>query len=67
LQALALHRRSRTLHKDLKAAEAALASDPTDDNYRHLLDIQRQIRDASATEALIEGFGVASGRGGRGK
>jgi DNA primase len=67
LQALALHRRSRTLHKDLKAAEAALASDPTDDNYRHLLDIQRQIRDATATEALIEGFGVASGRGGRGK
>ncbi len=65
LQALALHRRSGTLNKDLKAAESALASEPTEENYRHLLDIKVQIRSASAMEALIEGFGVASGRGSR--
>jgi hypothetical protein len=49
----------------LKQAEAALASDPTDENYRHLVEIQAQFRDVQATEALIEGFGVSSGRGGR--
>ncbi|ESY22166.1 MULTISPECIES: DNA primase [unclassified Mesorhizobium] len=64
-QALHLQRSARTLHKELKQAEAALASDPTDENYRHLIEIQAQFRDVQATEALIEGFGVSSGRGGR--
>jgi DNA primase len=64
-QALHLHRSARTLHRELKQAEAALASDPTDENYRHLVEIQAQFRDVQATEALIEGFGVSSGRAGR--
>ncbi|MFC5384589.1 DNA primase [Aquamicrobium segne] len=64
-QALHLHRSARTLHKELKYAEAALASDPTDENYQRLVEIQAQIRDVQATEALIEGFGVLSGRAGR--
>ncbi len=64
-QALHLHRSARTLHKELKAAEVALATDPTDENYRHMLEIQAQFRDAQATEALIEGFGVPSGRASR--
>ncbi|MGO4831311.1 DNA primase, partial [Rhizobiaceae sp. 2RAB30] len=64
-QALHLHRSARSLHRELKAAEAALATDPTDENYRHLVEIQAQFRDAQATEALIEGFGISSGRGGR--
>ncbi|RWQ38342.1 MAG: DNA primase [Mesorhizobium sp.] len=64
-QALHLQRSARTLHKELKQAEAALASDPTDENYRHLIEIQAQFRDVQATEALIEGFGVSSGRAGR--
>ena len=64
-QALHLHRTQRTLHRELKQAEAALATDPTEDNYRHLIEIQAQFRDAQATEALIEGFGVSSGRAGR--
>ncbi|WP_406872299.1 DNA primase [Aminobacter sp. P9b] len=64
-QALHLHRSARTLHKELKQAEAALATDPTDENYRHLVEIQAQFHDVQATEALIEGFGVSSGRGGR--
>lgn len=64
-QALHLHRSARTLHRELKQAEAALASDPTDENYRHLVEVQAQFRDVQATEALIEGFGVSSGRTGR--
>ncbi len=64
-QALHLHRSARTLHKELKQAESALATDPTDENYRHLVEIQAQFRDVQATEALIEGFGVTSGRAGR--
>lgn len=65
-QALHLHRSARTLHKELKVAETALATDPTDENYRHLVEIQAQFRDVQATEALIEGFGISSGRSDRG-
>jgi len=65
-QALRLHVSTRTLHKELKAAETALATDPTDENYRHLVEVQAQMRDAQAAEALIDGFGVSSGRVGPG-
>ena len=65
IQALHLQLSSGALHKELKAAEAALATDPTEENYRHLVEIQAQFRDVQATEALIEGFGVSSGRAGR--
>ena len=64
-QALHLHRSAGALHRELKAAEAALANEPTEENYNHLLDIQSQFRDVQATEALIEGFGTSSGRAGR--
>ncbi len=65
-QAFHLHHSARTLHRELKAAEAALAAEPTDENYRNLVEIQAQFRDVQATEALIEGFGISSGRAGRG-
>ena len=61
-QALHLHQSAGVLHKELKAAEAALATDPTEENYPQLLEVQTQFRDVQATEALIEGFGVSSGR-----
>jgi DNA primase len=64
-QALHLHRSARNLHRELKTAEQALATEPTDENYRHMLEIQAQFRDAQATEALIEGFGTQSGRANR--
>jgi DNA primase len=64
-QAVHLHKSARTLHRELKAAEAALASEPTEANYLSLLEIQSQLRDSQATEALVEGFGVASGRAGK--
>ena len=61
-QALTLHRRKRTLHTELKEAEAALASDPSDANLARLVDIQNQLANSEGTEALIEGFGASSGR-----
>jgi len=65
-QALHLQRSARTLHKELKVAETALATDPTDENYRNLVEIQAQFHDLQAMEALIEGFGISSGRADRG-
>ncbi len=62
-QSLHLHQTTRTLHNELKLAETALADDPTEESYEHLIDVQNQMRNAQATEALIEGFGVSSGRG----
>jgi DNA primase len=65
-QALHLHVSASALHRELKAAEAALATDPTDDNYQHLVDVQKQLQVLQVNEALIDGFGVSSGRAGRG-
>ncbi len=65
-QALHLHRAAGALHRELKEAETALAENPTEENYRRLLDIQAQWRAAYETEAMIDGFGASSGRNGRG-
>jgi DNA primase len=63
VQLLHLHRSARNLNRELKAAEAAMGSDPTEENYRHLMEVQSQLRDENATEALIDGYGSLSGRG----
>lgn len=63
-QVIHLHRSARNLRRELKDAEAALANEMTDENYRHLVEVQAQLRDIEATEALIEGFGALSGRAG---
>ena len=62
LQAVTLHRKSRTLHKELKEAEAALAFEPSDANLARMVEIQKQLANADGTEALIDGFGASSGR-----
>jgi DNA primase len=62
LQALTLQRRKRTLNKELKDAEVALASEPSEANLARLVDIQHQLARSEGTEALIEGFGTSSGR-----
>jgi DNA primase len=61
-QALHLHQRARTLHRELRAVEASLDSDETGEIFARLIDIQKQIAQAEATEALIDGFGLSSGR-----
>jgi DNA primase len=61
-----LHRRSRTLHRELKDAERALADELTDENLAWLRDIQGRLAALDGTEATIEGFGALSGRPARG-
>jgi DNA primase len=58
----ALHHKLVTLHRELKAAEIALQAEPSDENLARLFDIQTQLANAEGTEALMEGFGQASGR-----
>jgi DNA primase len=62
LHSLALHQKAHALNKELRAAEAALGQDATEENYSRLVDIQQQLGKVEGTEAMIEGFGAASGR-----
>jgi DNA primase len=62
LQAMILHRKARTLHKELKDAELALAVEPSDANLARMIEIQNQLSSAEGTEAAVEGFGALSGR-----
>ena len=57
-----LHRKSRTLHKELKDAEAALGSEPSEENLAWLRDVQARLTALEGSEALIDGFGALSGR-----
>ncbi len=65
-QAYALHLRNHTLHRELKAAERALALDDAQENLDRLLQISGEIERDEGTEALIDGFGVSSGRPSKG-
>jgi DNA primase len=61
-QALALHRKMRALNRELVLAEAALAGDGSEMNLARLKSIQEQLSALAGTEAVIDGFGAASGR-----
>ena len=61
-QMFALHRKTVTLDRELKAAEAAFTHDPTEENFNALSGLREQLLSAVGSEALIEGFGAASGR-----
>lgn len=61
-QRTALHRRAHALSKELREAEKALADDPTEMNWARFLDVQKRLAALDGTEALVEGFGAASGR-----
>ena len=58
----ALHRKCVTLDRELKAAEAQFAADPTEENLGVLNQIREELSSHAGTEAQIEGFGAASGR-----
>ncbi|WAJ31479.1 DNA primase [Antarcticirhabdus aurantiaca] len=62
-QALHLQHRFRSLHRELKQAEEQLGTEPTELTLQHMLEVKREIEDATAIEALIEGYGILSGRG----
>jgi DNA primase len=57
-----LHRKKRTLNRELKDAERALGEDPSEANLAWLRDVQSRLAALEGTEALIEGFGASSGR-----
>ena len=57
-----LHRKTRTLNKELKEAERALGEDPSEQNLAWLRDVQGRLSALEGTEASIEGFGALSGR-----
>ncbi len=61
-QMIALHRKAVTLERELKAAEAAFAAEPTEDNFNALTEVREQLSSIAGSEAQIEGFGAASGR-----
>ena len=60
-----LHRRTRSLNKELKDAERALGDDPSEQNFAWLRDVQGRLSAIDGTEASIEGFGLSSGRSAR--
>ena len=59
---IALHRKTVTLERELKEAERALAESPTEENLTNLNEIREALRSSQGEEAIIEGFGQASGR-----
>lgn len=61
-QIVSLHRRKRTLSRELREAERALGAEPTEANLARLQDVQERLAVLDGTEALIEGFGAQSGR-----
>lgn len=61
-QLLALHQKMQALHKELKDAEQALADDFNEANQSWLFDVKRRQEELNGMDALIEGFGAASGR-----
>lgn len=61
-QMIALHHKAITLDRELKAAEAALASDMTEENQSVVWALQDQLASLEGHEATIAGFGAASGR-----
>jgi DNA primase len=61
-QMIALHRKTVTLDRELKAAETAFANDPTQENLNALTAVREELQSSQGSEALIQGFGAASGR-----
>ena len=61
-QAYALHQRNHALSKELRLAERALADDDSQENLDRFLEIQKELEEVEGTEAIIEGFGLSSGR-----
>jgi DNA primase len=59
---LTLHRKNRTLNKELKEAERALGEELSEQNFARLRDVRDQLSALDGTEASIEGFGALSGR-----
>ena len=60
-QLVALHRQWHSLIKELKDAELALGQDGSEALFL-VADVKARLAENEGTEALIEGFGLSSGR-----
>jgi DNA primase len=54
-QAMTLHRRARTLHSELRAAERALAEEETEAHLAWLREVQRELSSIEGAEADLDG------------
>ena len=61
-QMLHLQHRFLALRRELKHAEEAFGREPSDATYAHMMEIKSEIERVDGTEALIDGFGLLSGR-----
>ncbi len=61
-QRSALHLKAYTLSRELREAEQQLGDDPSEANFAWLQDVHERMSAVEGTEALVEGFGAASGR-----
>lgn len=61
-QRLALHLKAYALSRELREAEQQLGDDPSEANFAWLRDVRERLSAIEGTEALVEGFGAASGR-----
>lgn len=59
---ITLHHKHRTLHRELKDAELALGTEPSEEHLQWLRDVQERLSALEGSEALIEDFGTLSGR-----
>jgi DNA primase len=60
-QAITLHRRARTLHSELRAAERALAEEDNEANLAWLREVQNQLSSVEGAEADMDGGGLPGG------
>ncbi len=62
LQALLLHNRARSLKAELKAAARAFDEIGDEASFYRMTHVQDELSREEGTEAIIEGFGLSSGR-----
>lgn len=63
-QASALHHRSLTMERELRALERELAEDLSEETFARFIALKTQIDQDEGLEANLEDYGVASGRRG---
>ncbi|TFF20400.1 DNA primase [Jiella endophytica] len=61
-QMLHLQHRFQALRRELRLAEEIFGREPTEAAYAHMMEIKSEIERVDGTEALIDGFGLLSGR-----
>jgi len=61
-QALHLHMRARTLHKQLREIEMEVMENPLEQHFSMLAEVKAELEATDATQALVDGFGDWSGK-----